>query len=143
MNQEATEQINGLLRDLDSNISTRKFDMIITNQRILLIRTKSQFTDGIKFWGGLAELAYEILSERKQRQIPQKTLDEALAAHRKNRSIPLSNIKSVMLKKGWGSTDIWIYPVKGKMLHFQVNTESAFDQWKQILGYAIPNKLVV
>jgi len=142
MNQEAVEQINGLLRNLDSNVSTRKFDMIITNKRILLIRTKSQFTDGIKLWGGVPELVYEYLSKRKQRKIPQKTLDEALAAHRKNKSIPLSSIKSVMLKKHWGSTDIWIYQAKGKTLHFQVNTESVFDQWRQILGYALPNKLV-
>ena len=75
MSQEATEQITGLIRDLDSNVSTRKFDMIITNERILLIRTKSQFTDGLVAWGGVVRLAYEILSEGKQRKIPQKTLD--------------------------------------------------------------------
>jgi hypothetical protein len=121
--------------------------MIITNKRILLIRTTSAIKGAViggAVGGALgAVIASSMAKNKEKNTITAETINQLLSADGKNISIALEDLASVKLKKGWLSTDIWIFPVSGKKLHLGINNKKYFDEWKPIFEYSIPEKLVL
>jgi hypothetical protein len=92
---------------------------------------------------GIVGVTYEYLADKRKKKVPKKTLEKALAEDPKNQSIPLEDIEQIKLKKGWLSTDIWIFPRSGKKLHLGINSKKYYDDWKSVLESSIPGKLVL
>jgi hypothetical protein len=139
------EEIYGVIKNLQSSSGTKFIDLILTNKRILIIRTTSAITGAVigGTTGGLVGFAvgHAIDRKRAENAVEYRTIEELLASDPKNQSIPLDNIKSVKLKKGWLSSDIWIFPKSGKKIHLGINSKKYYEEWKPILESAIPDKL--
>ncbi len=141
------EEINGVIRHLQGSTSTKFMDLIITNKRILIIRTRPAIKGALiggAAGGAIGAVIGHSIDKKKVKEVPMnKNLGELLGSDPKNLSLPLESLKSVKLKKGLFSSDIWIIPQSGKKLHIGINSKKYYDEWKPILENAIPNKLVV
>lgn len=136
------EKINGIIKDLQGSTSSKYIDLIITNKRLLLIRTKSALIEPMK-GRGIVGITFKYLADKRKKEPPERTLNELLMQDPKNQSIPLESLEHVKLKKGWLSSDIWIILKSGKKWHLGINSKKYYDQWKPILKRAIPDKLIL
>lgn len=143
---EEIEEIKGVIKNLLPSVGTKITDVIITNRRLLLIRTRSALTASMV--GGIVggaiggAVGYAADKKKEKEVLTNKSLNELLASDKKNMSIPTEDLKGIRIKKGLLSADLWVILKTGKKLHYGSHNKRDYDNWKNVLKDAIPEKLI-
>jgi len=140
MNQgQHYEEIRGVIKGLMPPLGTKLVDIVITNYRVLIIRTGSMISSAIV---GGAVGGYMLEKAKGDGIYSVQQLEYLLKSDPKNLSVPFNGLHGIKIKKGFFSSDLWVLLASGKSLHYG-GKNAEYDQWFSILENVLPEKLMV
>ena len=156
--ESSGEEIKGLIRGLTTFLGSKMTDIIITDRRILLVQVKYKITSEItatqavlailaSVATGGAEVGHMILGRdpdrnRKLEEQISGNLSDLLKSDPNNLSIPLSNIKGIVIKRGVINPELKIIFFNGFELHYKAEGKGNYDEWKHILENTLPVPII-